>query len=895
MEAPWIVEANGKKFGPFTTDQLMGFAKSGKIQPNFLVRKNGGPAVACAALKWLFGQGAPPRSDAERRPSTEPRPAGGASSSPVQPTSLAADYLVEAAAAATHAPPLQPAAPPAPVVATSASARPPGFSSFATTGAAILVGAAAAVLIYINLRSVVQPYGGSNDAEQGAVAAGPGARPLAAAAPQIVVAPAPAPAPTSRAMSENGAAPIAPPPAAEAPQVAANAGQPGPPPAAGRTSIAEARRSLVQLRLPMNAGRTVIGSGFVVDGFGTIATTLSACRQGSSLQAVFHDGSVADVLGFLAAATGRDLVLLKTAKGDTAPLAAGTSATAGTSVFVAGANATGGVALTPTTVDRAEQLATPIQGANGAIHLDAGLHAAILHDRVPPTSRGGAVLSEQGELLGLLSVATNGEQFVIDHRHLTELMQSSDGIVRPVAELLPAEGAVAGIPAGAGRPPMGMPGFAGPGFAGPAGAAPGFGAPGFGAPGFGVPAAGGPGRVRVFVNGVPVQPAVPQQPALIGTSGSWINLLDSIYQRRAALISTRNKIQSVLRPLLAEANRLDREYRSLDQQARGVRARYAAVEDQIATLQRRRLIETDTYSIDDALDNARRELSRLQFTFQDLESDAGDLRNQFNAMKPQIDAQNDRMATMVKDANLLRTEFLKHLDPFGAPSKERGEEGVGYFSDKIKSEGDPSFALFGRGCAYLSRADNNLALADFDAAVKGAPQEAIFLTVRGVALSRLGDAAKARKDLADAIRFEDKNYWCRFQYALVLCRTEGFAIIEQQLKECMKLDPQATDAFTMMAMIKATGDDKIRHADYALRMAQTAYDLSPTKSWDVTMAMAAAHAEKGDFESAIKYAEESVNAAGERQAEWCRGHLQTVQAKKPLRIDWKTFDFWALL
>jgi Flp pilus assembly protein TadD len=253
------------------------------------------------------------------------------------------------------------------------------------------------------------------------------------------------------------------------------------------------------------------------------------------------------------------------------------------------------------------------------------------------------------------------------------------------------------------------------------------------------------------------------------------------------------------------------------------------------------------------------------------------------------------MATVYTDANLLRKEFLTHLDPFGSPSKEKGEEGVKYFSDKIPTERDSSFALFGRGCSYLSQGEAKLALADLDAAVKGAPQESIFLTVRGVAHARAGDAAPARKDLAEAIRLDDKNYWCRFQYCLVLCRTGGFSLIEQQLKECMKLDPASPNAFTMMGMLKATGDDKIRNADYALRMAQSAYDLSATKTWDAAMALAAAYAEKGDFVLAVEYAEKSVAAAGERQAKWCGDCLKTFQEKKPLRIDWKTFDFWALL
>jgi len=882
MESQWMVEANGKTFGPFTTDQLVKLAQSGQIQPFHMVRKDGGPLVACAEVKGLFD--APGQASGGFH--SELRPAASASQLPPMapapmPPAMAQGYYAAPSAQyaqggqqfgappSAYGRPVPTAGIPATQVPTGPSPMGGGattFTSGAKTGsrksssstghnmltvAAILIGAAAAILIYINLEPLEKRIRGSGTIDEPVVVAPSPPGPRVVSNPPAAPAEVPNTNPNNTALVNSTPAP--------APKVAAanngadeNAVNPAPIGPAPK-SVTDAGRSIVQLRTPIGPQPSVISSGFAVDDRGMIATTLSTYRPGSTLKAYFPNGSTADVIGFVAVAAERDLVLLKLSAVTTAPLPQSASgALAGTRVFAAGANLGGGSSFTSSNIDISRRLTGPIQGSNGATYLADGTYVATLRSLVSSASRGGPVMNDQGELLGVLSISPNRDQYVIDRRHVAELIAGAGDIARPLSELDSLRAtAIALNPA----PPRRF---------------------------FPAPAA---------QNAGPVQAA----PALAGNTSDWIRTLDSIYSRRDALVSTREQAQTAIKPLIPQAAKLQIDYQVLVPRLRLTQADFEDNERRIAQLTVSTANDPPNSLSRNNLAVRITERSYLRSRFTYAESEYNEAKAEFDAVKKQIDDYNAQLATVYKEADTLRKDFLTHLDPFGAPSKERGAEGVKYFSDKIPIERDSSFAYLGRASSYLLQGENRLAIADLDAAVKTATEKSIFLTVRGVAHARLGDLPLARKDLNEAIRYDDKNYWCRFQYCLILCRTEAFTLIEQQLRECMKLDPASPNAFTMMALLKATADDKFRNADYALRIAQSAYELSATKAWDVSMAMAAAYAEKGDFDKAVEFAEKAVAVATERQAAWCKDGLKTFQEKKPLRVDWKTFDFGALL
>jgi tetratricopeptide (TPR) repeat protein len=807
-----------------------------------MVRQDGGAPIPCAQVRGLFNAPGPAPQAAPAAP-----PAQAYYQQPQAP-------VYAAAPAPARSAPVGP-----PTTSVSSRRKPSSNTHIYVTASSIVVGAAAAIFIYNNIHKIVH---GTRPVEEDAVVVTPAPSPVPPAsnvAPTTGVATGIAPKPNPFAAPAGGVPSGGLISGGGNNSVATGGGNNGP---AGSPNVAlgttpaplvDATRSIVEFRSSPQS-QTTAGCGFAVNDRGFIVTALSAHRQASTLTAYFHDGKSADVVGFVAVAPERDLVMLKLSPVTTRPLPQSASnAVAGTPVYTGGAIR--GSSFAMTNIDSTRQLNTNIQSFNRTPYLSEGTYVGYLRNVAQSALRGGPVLNGQGEFVGVLSVAPNGDQYVIDRRHVTELLASAGETARPLAEL-PGRQATSIATNPISRP----------------------------AP-----------RVQLAINGGPG--AAPLNNPSVGSADAsgWLRELESIYARRDSLIATRQQAQDAIKPLLPEAAKLDLDFRA--REPAYTRAKFEWDDNE------RRIQQLTISSANDPPNSLQRnnlavrisDRSYLRSNLSYEEGRISSIKTEFDAVKKRIDDYNAQLVTVAKEADTLRKDFLTHLDPFGPPSKERGAEGVRFFSEKIPVERDNSFAYLGRASAYLLQGENKLAIADLDAAVKSATSDkAIFLTVRGVAHARAGDLVQGRKDLSDAVRQDDKNAWCRIQYCMVLCRTEAYTIIEQQLRDCMKFAPTNPDAFTMMALMKSTGDDKFRNADYALRTAQAGYDISPTKSWDGSMALAAAHAEKGDFDKAVEFAQKAVAAAGERQTAWCAECLKTFQDKKPLRIDWKTFDYAAL-
>jgi tetratricopeptide (TPR) repeat protein len=909
MAAVWFVEVNGKQYGPFTNSQLIKLARSGELKPDYLVRKIGGPAFPSAQIAGLFDQG---------EGSAEPARPEGAQRSDAA-TILNDDPSETPVVTARLSPAPESTGVSSPIVATpvaepAAGIPPPSASANRWLSAAsVLVAGLAGVVITMNLLAIEKRLRQAPDVD-GSVAAASAAL---STPPEVVssnpensaTGPSPTsttsdtgqatlPAPGSSATASTGvvgpaqdtkpAGPTADPPAATNPVTSAASIKPAPsvvpapqavaaattnspaapiasaPIRAGQATsalprtTADLKRSFVRIRAPIGRASTEMFSGIVVDDSGTIATSPAVIRMGSVLEAIFDDGATSAVTGYVALASVEDLVLLKTTRSGTTPMPeADADPVVGMKVYVASPGIDGMV-LSTSEVEAVRMLDAPLKTTGGATYLDAGLQVAVLRHGLPVGAHGGPVVDDRRQLIGVLSISPEGEQFVIDRRRLAALKTAPGRRSRTLADLRQFRlGPV--DPRFSVQQPKGKP----------------------------------VAELVADIADAPPPPTVNQDPL-----PAWVEKLEALCARRGQLRQTQVEAESNLRNLIAQSEALDRDYRSLESSIRGYRITYASAEEQIARLIPMAVREPLNTTIRAQLDARETDRARTAASILKAEADAMKKKEEFAALQPQMGPAKEKTEQVKRDADRLRAEFMSHLRPFGAASKEYGDAGVGYFTSQIQRDKNHlpslSFALFGRACAHLRRGDGGAALLDFDEALRTAPKEPLYLTFRGVSRVRSGDLDGGRKDLAEAVRVDDQDYYLRYHYALVLCRTGAWSVMEQQLKDAIKLAPEMPESFALMALLKATGDDKIRIGEYALRTAQTAYDLAGPQSWSATLALAAAHAEKGNFDLAVRYAQESISAADEGQAAFCGNALKTFQARQPLRLDWKSLDYWAL-
>jgi tetratricopeptide (TPR) repeat protein len=202
---------------------------------------------------------------------------------------------------------------------------------------------------------------------------------------------------------------------------------------------------------------------------------------------------------------------------------------------------------------------------------------------------------------------------------------------------------------------------------------------------------------------------------------------------------------------------------------------------------------------------------------------------------------------------------------------------------------DPAFdrAYHVRGWIYYRRKDYPRALADYETAIKLVPTESVFHRDRGnVALARK-EYDKALADYDRSIQLDPSyvvpwhlrgvTWQAKKEYNRALADYEKAAQLAGN-------ESYASTYHTALAMLRAgCPDDKVRDGAKALEAARKAHALA--KGPAEMAALAAAHAELGQFDKAVAWQEKALAAAPEGAKEPYRERLKKYQDRKPYRLE----------
>jgi len=191
-----------------------------------------------------------------------------------------------------------------------------------------------------------------------------------------------------------------------------------------------------------------------------------------------------------------------------------------------------------------------------------------------------------------------------------------------------------------------------------------------------------------------------------------------------------------------------------------------------------------------------------------------------------------------------------------------------------------------RGWIFYRRQDYDKALADYETAIKLVPTESVFYRDRGnVALSRK-DYDKAIKDYDKAIELEPTYVvpWHLRGMAWQYKKEYAKAVADyEKAVEIAGNVSYASAYLTDLALLRAgCPDEKVRDGEKALEAAKKAYAL--TKGVSEMAALAAAHAELGQFDKAIEWQEKAI-ATTDVAKVYYRERLKKYQDKKPYRLE----------
>jgi tetratricopeptide (TPR) repeat protein len=200
------------------------------------------------------------------------------------------------------------------------------------------------------------------------------------------------------------------------------------------------------------------------------------------------------------------------------------------------------------------------------------------------------------------------------------------------------------------------------------------------------------------------------------------------------------------------------------------------------------------------------------------------------------DNRNYKLA--IRDATMALQLNPKHANAYhnrGACYAETGDfdKAIADLSEAIRLDPRSATTFYGRATVYEDIEQSGKAIADYDRVIRIAPKDADEYAVRGVAYFKKGNYKEAASAFEKALHLFQNN-------DSVLGRFAWFRA--------------------------ACPDASLRNGKEAIRMSVRACELSKWKEPHYIEALAAAYAETGDFDKAVKYQTQAINM----KSEYCR-------------------------
>jgi tetratricopeptide (TPR) repeat protein len=191
-----------------------------------------------------------------------------------------------------------------------------------------------------------------------------------------------------------------------------------------------------------------------------------------------------------------------------------------------------------------------------------------------------------------------------------------------------------------------------------------------------------------------------------------------------------------------------------------------------------------------------------------------------------------------------------------------------------------------RGTAYVHLGEYEKAFSDYDTAVKLDPKDAQSYLGRGNVRSYKGDYSAAIRDYDEAIKLDPKGASAFINRAISHYALDQYQEASNDYGRALQINENSDNAHGSFAWLLATCPDaRYRNGQRAVEHARKACELSKWKIsgyWDT---LAAAYAEVGDFDAAIRWEKKFTEDRGLTRARLnqAKARLDLYDAKKLYR------------
>ena len=189
-----------------------------------------------------------------------------------------------------------------------------------------------------------------------------------------------------------------------------------------------------------------------------------------------------------------------------------------------------------------------------------------------------------------------------------------------------------------------------------------------------------------------------------------------------------------------------------------------------------------------------------------------------------------------------------------------------------------------RAAIHASRGDHDRALADYDRALRLIPESSQALVGRGLACYSNGEFDRAIADLNQALRLNPNDALALNNRGAAFLKKGEYASAVADLRQAMRLKPDFPNPYKHLAWIQATcPDPQFRDGLQAVANAFRALQLTQWKPVEWLATLAAAHAENGDFDEAVKWQSKCLDESPAAAHADLEDALILYQARQRLR------------
>lgn len=213
------------------------------------------------------------------------------------------------------------------------------------------------------------------------------------------------------------------------------------------------------------------------------------------------------------------------------------------------------------------------------------------------------------------------------------------------------------------------------------------------------------------------------------------------------------------------------------------------------------------------------------------------------------------------------------------------------FAEALRLSPDHTFARLGRAVCRFLLNDWEGVLADCDAVAMQMPGLVRTYELRGATRKQLGDLDGALADFKEAIRLAPSSPAPFNARAAVHYARREYAAAVRDHMEALKRDPRSAATFNQLGWVWATcPDPDVRNGGRAKECAARACELTEWSEAGFLDTLAAACAECGEFEDAVKWQDKAIDLAPEDKADGYRTLRELYSQRKPYRIEGRNSD-----